>query len=287
MSGRPEIRDADGNVMLDLLQSELEAVAADKRNTGTVSRRTTDHEHIFGHALIVGASGGIGAALLAAVNARKLASRVSAWSRRPLDTDRQIEWSSVDLKDERAIAAAALRLGEVDLVIVATGLLHAGAAGPAQTPMAPEKTWRTLDPEVMAESFAVNAIGPALVAKYVLPLFPRDRRALFAALSARVGSIGDNRLGGWYSYRASKAALNQIIRTLAIELTARRPLAVCVGLHPGTVDTALSEPFRAGVPAGRLTTPDSAAAKLLDVISRLSPRDTGKVFDAAGLQVPE
>ena len=242
---------------------------------------------MFRHALIVGASGGIGAALLEEIATQKLAGRMSAWSRRPLATDQPVEWSSVDLKDERTIAEAALRLDEVDLVIVATGLLHAGATGPAHTPMQPEKTWRTLEPEVMAESFAVNAIGPALVAKHVLPLFPRDRRALFAALSARVGSIGDNRLGGWYSYRASKAALNQIIRTLAIELAARRPLAVCVGLHPGTVDTALSEPFSAGVPAGRLNTPECAAANLLDVISRLSPRDSGKVFDAAGLQVPD
>jgi len=153
--------------------------------------------------------------------------------------------------------------------------------------MHPEKTWRAIDPEMMAESFIVNTIGPALVAKHVLPLFPRDRRAVFAALSARVGSIGDNRLGGWYSYRASKAALNQIIRTLSIELAAKHPLAICVGLHPGTVATRLSQPFRGNVPAGRLTAPDEAAAKLLDVISGLSPGDTGTVFDTQGMRVPD
>ena len=138
----------------------------------------------------------------------------------------------------------------------------------------------------MARSFAVNAIGPALVAKHVLPLFPRDRRAVFAALSARVGSISDNRLGGWYSYRASKAALNQLIRTLSIELAARRPLAVCVGLHPGTVATPLSRPFQANVAADRLFTPDEAAHRLLAVIRRLNVADTGKILDHAGLEVP-
>lgn len=153
--------------------------------------------------------------------------------------------------------------------------------------MQPEKTWRAIDPELMAESFAVNTIGPALVAKHVLPLFPRDRRAVFAAMSARVGSIGDNRLGGWYSYRASKAALNQIIRTLSIELAAKRPHAICVGLHPGTVATDLSHPFQGNVPAGNLARPDEAAAQLLDVISGLTPGDTGNVFDAKGLRVPD
>ncbi len=139
----------------------------------------------------------------------------------------------------------------------------------------------------MIRAFEINTIGPALIAKHVLPWLPRDRRAVFAALSARVGSIGDNRLGGWYSYRASKAALNQIIRTLSIELAAKHPLAICVGLHPGTVDTALSKPFQTGVPESKLTGPAIAAAHLLYVISRLTPQDSGKVFDWRGEAVPE
>ena len=186
----------------------------------------------------------------------------------------------IDLCDEATIEAAAQDLGQVDLVLIATGLLH-------DYDMKPEKTWRSLEPAKMMRAFEINTIGPALVAKHVLPLFARDRRAVFAALSARVGSIGDNRLGGWYSYRASKAALNLIIRTLSIELAVRHPLAICVGLHPGTVDTALSKPFQAGVPSDKLTGPAIAAAQLINVISRLTPQDSGKFFDWQGKVVPE
>ena len=130
----------------------------------------------------------------------------------------------------------------------------------------------------MQRSFAVNAIGPALVAKHVLGRFPRDERAVFAAISARVGSISDNRLGGWYGYRAAKAALNQLIRSLAIELARTRPEAVCVGLHPGTVDTRLSEPFQGNVPDRQLFTPQASTARMLEVIDNLKSADTGQLF---------
>ena len=132
----------------------------------------------------------------------------------------------------------------------------------------------------------MNATGPALFAKHFLPLLARDRKAAFAALSARVGSISDNALGGWYAYRASKAALNMLIRSLSIELARRSPQALCVGLHPGTVDTPLSVPFRGAVPDGQLFSPDHAAVCLLDVLDGLSPLDTGGVFDWAGQSVP-
>lgn len=182
----------------------------------------------------------------------------------------------VDITDEASIAAAAPRIGPVDKVIVATGLLHDGA-------QPPEKSYRALDPAALARSFAVNAIGPALVAKHVLPLLPRDRRAVFAALSARVGSISDNRLGGWYAYRASKAALNQLIRTLAVELRRTHPLAICVGLHPGTVDTRLSAPFQRGVPD--LFTPERSAAALLGVLDGLTPEQSGRLWAWDGREI--
>lgn len=232
-------------------------------------------------ALVVGGSGGIGAAFVSLLTADNQFNHVTTWSRSAASgAGEKTSTRQIDLRDEATIVAAARDLGAVDLVLIATGLLH-------NKDMKPEKTWRSLEPATMMRAFEINAIGPALVAKHVLPLLRRDRRAVFAALSARVGSIGDNRLGGWYSYRASKAALNQIIRTLSIELAVRHPLAICVGLHPGTVDTALSKPFQTGVAIDQLATAAVAAVHLMDVISGLTPQDTGKVFDWQGKVIPE
>ena len=162
-------------------------------------------------------------------------------------------------------------------MIDATGFLHTDG-------FAPEKSWRDLDAIHMARAFAVNAIGPALLMKHFLPLLPRQGRSVFATLSARVGSIGDNQLGGWYSYRASKAALNQFVRTAAIELGRRQPAALCVALHPGTVATRLSAPFaKAGLD---VRTAEEAADRLIDVIERLAPASTGGFFDYRGAPVP-
>ena len=130
----------------------------------------------------------------------------------------------------------------------------------------------------MANSFAVNAIGPALALKYFVPLMPRNRRVVLACLSARVGSISDNRRGGWYSYRASKAALNQVVRTAAIEIARTHRQAVCVGLHPSTVATDLSAPFCARVPDETLFTPAFAAENMLAVLDALSPKHSGGIF---------
>lgn len=241
----------------------------------------------FSHALVVGVSGGIGLALADRIGDTGLADKLSGWSRRPCEGPIRLDtWSPVDITDESSIAAAAAELGEVDLVIVATGLLHRDSRPPDTIGLAPEKTLRALDPVAMAEAFAVNAIGPALVAKHVLPLLPRSRHSVFAALSARVGSIGDNRLGGWHSYRASKAALNQIIRTLSIELRRTHPAAICVGLHPGTVDTTLSGPFQSAVAPVRLFTPAIAAGHLIDVIENLDTQHSGDVLDWAGKRIP-
>ena len=222
-------------------------------------------------AVVVGASGGIGAALVAALAEEGVAVRGFARSFEGADR--------IDLLDEDSIAAAAASLSAPpDLVFVATGLLHDGDRGP-------EKSMAALDPAWLARQYAANAIGPALVAKYFLPRMPKTGRCVFAALSARVGSISDNRLGGWYGYRAAKAALNQLIRTIAVEERRRNDRSIVVGLHPGTVATALSKPFQAGVRADQLFMPDRAAVQLLDVIDGLKAPDSGKLFGWDGAEI--
>ena len=226
-----------------------------------------------GLAVVVGSSGGIGRALLGRLATQPrfcAALGLGRGSSPPLD-----------LTDDESIAQAARYVqglgADVRLVIDATGFLHMDG-------FSPEKSWRDLDAVHMARAFAVNAIGPALLMKHFLPLLPRQGRSVFATLSARVGSIGDNQLGGWYSYRASKAALNQFVRTAAIELGRRQPAALCVALHPGTVATRLSAPFaKAGLD---VQTAEEAADRLLDVIERLAPASTGGFFDYRGAPVP-
>ena len=149
----------------------------------------------------------------------------------------------------------------------------------------PEKSLAELDPDWLLKNFTVNTVGPAIVAKHFLPLFPVDRRAVFAVLSARVGSIGDNKLGGWYGYRASKAALNQLVRTLSIEEKRRNDRSIVVALHPGTVDTPLSQPFQANVRPDQLFAPDRAAVQLLDVLDGLKAPDSGKHFGWDGAEI--
>jgi len=225
-----------------------------------------------GTALVIGATGGIGGALVAVLKARGGHDRVVALSRSsdPL----------VDVCDEASIEWAAQWLsdtaGPVELAIDATGFLHDERFGP-------EKALADIDPAHMAKAFAVNATGPALLMKHFLPLLPRGERSVFATLSARVGSIGDNRLGGWHAYRASKAALNQLVRGASIELGRKNREAVCVALHPGTVDTPLSQPFaRSGL---EVRAPEVAAEEILDVIDGLTPADSGGFFDHKGERV--
>ena len=187
---------------------------------------------------------------------------------------------SIDLTDEESIAAAVDLIREpIGLVIVATGLLHADG-------MTPERSFTALDADVLGRSFQVNTVGPMLVAKHVLPRLTKDKRAVFAALSARVGSIEDNRLGGWYGYRASKAALNMMVRTLAVECRRIRPKAICVALHPGTVDTALSRPFQRSVRPGLLLGPMESASRLVTVIDQLTVEDSGGFFAYDGARIP-
>lgn len=222
-----------------------------------------------GVAIVFGAGGGVGAALMAALESSGRESSVVGISR----------VDGFSLEDEasiaRAIEAAAER-GEIRLAIDATGFLH-------DERQAPEKSLRDLDAAKLARAFTLNAIGPALIMKHLLPRLPRKGKAVFATLSARVGSIGDNRLGGWYGYRASKAALNQLVRTASIELARRAPEAICVALHPGTVRTALSAPF---VGEDRdAVTPAQSARHLLRVIDSLSAADSGGFFDWRGANI--
>ena len=232
-------------------------------------------------AAVFGASGGIGRALGKAL----VEQGVEVWAgcRSGDPGCAGARTFAFDLGDERSIADAAdaMCAAPPDLVIVASGVLTLDdGAGP-------ERSYRSLDPDAMERVFLLNTIGPAIVAKHMLPLFDRKERCVFAALSARVGSISDNRLGGWHSYRASKAALNMLLRNLAIELARTHKQAVVAGLHPGTVDTRLSEPFQSNLPEGQLTAPNVAARNLLGVIAKLTPADSGKVFDYAGNAIPE
>ncbi len=224
-------------------------------------------------AVVIGASGAIGAALLERLESDAAFAHAVGFSRSGAP--------HLDLADEATIAEAAGRVSRlgapIRIVIDATGVLH--GAG-----MAPEKGLRQLEAANMAKSFAVNAIGPALLMKHFLPLLPRQGKAVFATLSAKVGSIGDNRLGGWYSYRASKAALNQLVCTAAIELKRSHPQAACIALHPGTVDSRLSAPFmKAGL---EVRQPPEAAGLLLKVIDGISAADSGAFLDCHGARLP-
>lgn len=218
-------------------------------------------------ALVLGVSGGIGAALAARLEAH--GAEVTGLSRSA---------DGLDLTRAETVATHAERLGDqrFDLILNATGALVIGGRKP-------EKTMDAVEPDAMAAQFALNAIGVALAIRYLAPLLERDRPAVFASLSARVGSIGDNRLGGWVGYRAAKAAQNQIIRTAAIEYRRRNRNAILVALHPGTVETPLTAPYAARYPT---ITPDRSAKALLSVISRLKPEDSGSFLDWRGDRVP-
>lgn len=226
--------------------------------------------------MVIGASGGIGAALEEALIDEGAFDVVHGFARSRTGAQH------LDLEDEASIAAAAVVVANgpaPTLIVVTTGLLHDGERGP-------EKSMRELDAAWLARNFAINTIGPALVAKHFLPLTTKGKLATFAVLSARVGSISDNKLGGWYGYRASKAALNMMVRTLAIEERRRNERSIVVALHPGTVDTGLSKPFQGNVSPGTLFDAGRAAVQLLDVIDGLKVPDSGKVFAWDGAEIP-
>ena len=217
-------------------------------------------------AVVIGASGGIGQALFTQLSESGAYTQVIGLSRSSTPP--------LDLLSQASIAAAAETCGtDLRLVIDATGFLHGNG-------FSPERSWRELDPAHLAHSFAINATGPALLMKHFLPRLHRSERAVFASLSARDGSISDNRLGGWYSYRAAKAALNQLVRTASIELRRQSRQSICVAVHPGTVATGLSAPFaKTGLD---VQAPAVSAALILNVLANLAPEDTGGLFDHMG-----
>lgn len=213
-------------------------------------------------AVVLGSSGGIGAAFLQLLEADPRCAQVIGLSRSTVPT--------FDLTDEKSIAGAAQSIGGgMHLVIDATGFL-------SDDMTKPEKSLKSIEAENLARLYELNAIGPTLIIKHFSQLLPKDSRAIFATLSARVGSIGDNGLGGWYAYRASKAALNMLMKCAAIEIARSNPMTLVAMLHPGTVATSLSEPFASG---RERMTPVESAAKMLGVLDELSAEESGSHWD--------
>jgi NAD(P)-dependent dehydrogenase (short-subunit alcohol dehydrogenase family) len=244
-------------------------------------------------ALVVGASRGIGFELARQLAGSPNVERVFAAARDPRGSQRlrallaagdNMRAVRVDVTDERSVQAAVAEIAEsvptLDLVVNCAGLLHDGSG------LHPERKLAHVDGSNLERLFRVHAIGPLLLAKHLQPMLPRRGRVVFASLSARVGSIGDNRLGGWYAYRMSKAAHNMAIRGLSIELARRSRGIICVALHPGTVKTDLSEPFRAGVREEKLFSPARAARQLLQVIDSRTAQHNGGFFAWDGSEIP-
>lgn len=239
----------------------------------------------YGNALnvvIVGASGAIGTALAKQLLAHDNVSSLLALSRSGTDFESAKATNMcIDFKDEETIKLAAETAqanGNVHLIIVTTGVLHAEG-------LEPEKALRDLSLENFQKSYLPNLFGPALIAKHFLPLIPKDTPSLFTALSARVASISDNKIGGWYAYRSAKTALNMVIKNASIEVGRRFKHSCIIGLHPGTVDTPLSKPFQSMVKHD-IFTPDQSADYLLNVIATRRAEDTGKVFAWDGEEIP-
>ena len=239
-------------------------------------------------ALVLGARGGIGEALVNQILANGPLHRVIA-------TSRDTTWCAesglgpnhtrfpLDLTDDESIGALRQHIVEtgtnLNLIIDCTGILHDGD-------LQPERTWRHIERKSMQTVFNTHVFGLGLLIRDLLPLLPRVERTVFATLSARLGSIGDNRLGGWFSYRASKAAQNMMIKTAAIEARNRWPQLILLSLHPGTVTTALSEPFTRRTPSDKLFSPDQAADYLSTVISHRVPSDSGNFYAWDGQSIP-
>ncbi|BFM08514.1 SDR family NAD(P)-dependent oxidoreductase [Halioxenophilus aromaticivorans] len=230
---------------------------------------------------ILGGSGAIGNALVR-VYQQQRNTRVWCLSRSQPSNVGDEGFIKADVTDEASLLAAAQTLKQnppLDTLIIATGALHSEA-------MQPEKSLAKLEAEAFLESIQVNTLGPALAIKHLLPLLDKGSASRCGVLSARVGSIGDNRLGGWYSYRSAKAALNMFIKTAAVELARSHKHSVLVGLHPGTVDSELSKPFQRNVAPQKLFTPSYSAECLMAVLGSKTNIDSGQVFAWDNTPIP-
>lgn len=231
---------------------------------------------------IIGASGGIGQAVIDQLSNLASVENILACGRTKKPTySANIKFHPIDLTHEETIKNAAQRAAEQgpqDLVFVTTGFLH-------NDTIKPEKAIRDLSIAGFEQNFAINTIGPALVAKHFLPIMRKDQRSVFACLSARVGSISDNSLGGWYAYRASKAALNMVLKNLSIEAQRRYKKTIILGLHPGTVDSHLSKPFQGNVAKDKLFSSQYSAEKLLNIIDNATTKDSGDIIAWDGQRI--
>lgn len=231
--------------------------------------------------VITGGAGGIGGALVGQLAGRpNVDTIIATYHRKPPGTEYpNVTWQQLDLTDEGAVRDWAAQVDDIDWLINAGGMLHTSEMGP-------EKTIRHIDPDFFLQNMGINALPTLLLAKHLHARFHHGRPAVFATVSAKVGSIGDNRLGGWFSYRASKAALNMCLKTLAIEWRRTLPNVAVAALHPGTTDTDLSKPFQRHVPPGQLFAPGQTASYLLDVLDGLTPAHSGEFLAFDGEPLP-
>jgi len=231
---------------------------------------------------IIGASGTIGKAFVKHFLQNKQVEELYLFSRSEIDfEDSRIIHNFVDIEDEESIKKSANIVStntKLDLIIVTTGILNTQN-------ILPEKSLKDLSQDKFFKLYNINTIGPALIAKYFISKLNHNSKSIFAVLSARVGSISDNYLGGWYSYRCSKAALNMLIKNISIEISRKHPYPIIVGLHPGTVDSKLSSRFISNVRQDKIFTADYAVTKMIMVLLSLSNEDTGKLFAWDGKEI--
>ncbi len=232
-------------------------------------------------ALVVGASGGIGSALVQALCDDSRYEIVYALSRTPTGRrPRKVIEIACDPINSESLKIAVSRIDHpIARAIITTGMLH-------DELQSPEKSWRSLKADELTRSFAINSVAPILTLAAIIPHLPRKDRSEIAVLGARVGSVSDNRNGGWYGYRASKAALAMLIKTLSIDLARTHPACICAMLHPGTVDTGMSKPFQGGVTAEKLFSPAFSAKAILAVLDHLNQTDSGLHFAWDGSRIP-
>lgn len=230
--------------------------------------------------VVIGASGGIGAAFVDHLAQSEKVETIFTLSRSECPVHgSKIKSASIDITDEASVRSTADSLpNDLDIIILATGILHDGH-------LTPEKSLNDISMKSFEAIFKINTFGPALVCRYFLPKLAKGRRSVFAALSARVGSISDNHLGGWYAYRSSKASLNMLLKTASIEMARKNDQAIVIGLHPGTVDTGLSKPFQSYVKPEKLFTPEYASEQMLNVIDKVNKEDSGFLFAYDGSRI--